>query len=166
VRGFKYDVVNAVLAAGCGNVSEAVARAEAVTRVRSSADFKSIASAFKRIKNILRQARETNKTIAISPDSGALQEPAEKALASQIPLTVRKVETFREQGQYEAALSEISKLRPAVDTFFDNVMVMVDDELVRSNRLALLQTLLKEFSTIADFSEIVTEGKESKESSK
>jgi glycyl-tRNA synthetase beta subunit len=50
--------------------------------------------------------------------------------------------------------------------FFDKVMVMVDDERVRANRLALLQSLLKEFSTIADFSEIVTEGKESKESSK
>ena len=46
-----------------------------------------------------------------------------------------------------------------MDTFFDKVMVMVDDEQLRANRLALLQTLLKEFSTIADFSEIVTEGK-------
>ena len=54
---------------------------------------------------------------------------------------------------------EVAKLRPAVDKFFDKVMVMVDDERVRANRLALLQTLVKEFSTIADFSEIVTEGK-------
>ena len=53
-----------------------------------------------------------------------------------------------------------------VNAFFDKVMVMVEDERIRANRLALLQTLLKEFSTIADFSEIVTEGKESKESSK
>ena len=50
-------------------------------------------------------------------------------------------------------------MRPVVDTFFDKVMVMVEDGKVRSNRLALLQTLLNEFSTIADFSEIVTEGK-------
>ena len=53
-----------------------------------------------------------------------------------------------------------------MDLFFDKVMVMVDDERIRANRLALLQSLLKDFSTIADFSEIVTEGKESKESSK
>jgi glycyl-tRNA synthetase beta chain len=53
-----------------------------------------------------------------------------------------------------------------VDTFFAKVMVMADDERIRANRLALLQTLLREFSTIADFSEIVTDGKESKESSK
>ena len=58
------------------------------------------------------------------------------------------------------------KAQARVDRFFDKVMVMVDDERVRANRLALLQSLLKEFSTIADFSEIVTEGKDSKESSK
>jgi glycyl-tRNA synthetase beta chain len=76
------------------------------------------------------------------------------------------VEGLRAAGNYEVALVEISRLRPTVDAFFDKVMVMVDDERVRANRLALLQTLLKEFSTIADFSEIVTEGKESKESQK
>jgi glycyl-tRNA synthetase beta chain len=58
------------------------------------------------------------------------------------------------------------KKRCSSDRFFDKVMVMVEDPRVRANRLALLQTLVNEFSTIADFSEIVTEGKESKESSK
>ena len=66
---------------------------------------------------------------------------------------------FRQAREYSRALAEISRIRPAVDTFFDKVMVMVEDERLRANRLALLQTLLKEFSTIADFSEIVTEGK-------
>jgi glycyl-tRNA synthetase beta chain len=66
---------------------------------------------------------------------------------------------MRAESQYEAALVEISKLRPVVDTFFDKVMVMVEDQRVRANRLALLASLLREFSTIADFSEIVTEGK-------
>ena len=59
---------------------------------------------------------------------------------------------------YEQALWEIARLRPAIDKFFDKVMVMVDDDNLRANRLALLQTLVKEFSTIADFSEMVTEG--------
>ena len=71
------------------------------------------------------------------------------------------MESLRRTRNYEQALIEISKLRPAVDTFFDKVMVMVEDERIRANRLALLQTLLNDFSTIADFSEIVTEGKES-----
>ena len=57
------------------------------------------------------------------------------------------------------SVAQICRLRQPVDAFFDKVMVMVDDERVRANRLALLRDLLSEFSTIADFSEIVTEGK-------
>jgi glycyl-tRNA synthetase beta chain len=163
-RGFKYDVVNAVLAAGSDDVVDVLARAEAVTKVRPSADFESISVAFKRIKNILRQAGESKKTIAASIDTTAFKDDAEKELAAQIPQTAKVVDALRAQKNYEQALLEVSKLRPAVDKFFDKVMVMVEDEKVRANRLALLQTLLKEFSTIADFSEIVTEG--SKESPK
>jgi glycyl-tRNA synthetase beta chain len=160
VLGFKYDVANAVLAAGCDDVVDAAARAEAVTKVRPSADFESISVAFKRIKNILRQAEQAGKQVTANIDSAALQEAAEKELASQIPHTANKVEALRQGRDYELALVEISKLRPAVDRFFDKVMVMVEDKRIRANRLALLQTLLKEFSTIADFSEIVTEGKD------
>jgi glycyl-tRNA synthetase beta chain len=164
--GFKYDVVNAVLVAGSDDVVNAVARAEAVTQARSSADFESISIAFKRIKNILRQAGEAKKRIAPVVEADALQETAEKELALLIPQIAGLVEALRGKNNYEQALIEISKLRPAVDRFFDKVMVMVEDEHLRANRLALLHTLLREFSTIADFSEIVTEGKESKEPSK
>ena len=159
VLGFKYDVVNAVLAAGADDVVDAAARAEAVSKVRPSADFESISVAFKRIKNILRQASETGKQVGAGIDGNTLGESAEKDLAAMIPVTAKAVEELRQKHDYEPALVEISKLRPAVDTFFDKVMVMVEDERVRANRLALLATLLKEFSTIADFSEIVTEGK-------
>jgi len=158
-RGFAYDVVNAVLAAGSDDVVDAVARAEAVTKVRPSADFESISVAFKRTKNILRQAIEAGKEIAPAVDSALLKESAERDLAEQVPQTAKRVESFRVDRNYEAALLEIAKLRPAIDYFFDKVMVMVEDARLRANRLALLQKLLKEFSTIADFSEIVTEGK-------
>jgi glycyl-tRNA synthetase beta chain len=156
--GFKYDVITAVLAVSADDVVDVVARAEAVTKVRPSSDFESISIAFKRMKNILRQAQEAGKAAASAVDADALQEPAEKELAAQVPQTAQAVELLRSQKNYEAALLEISKLRPAVDKFFDKVMVMADDERVRANRLSLLQTLVKEFSTIADFSEIVTEG--------
>ena len=159
VRGFAYDVVNAVLAAGADDVVDALARVEAVSRVRTSSDFESISIAFKRIKNILRQARETGKRAAGEIDSSVLKEQAEKTLAGLIPEIAKQVEALGAEHNYQAALGEISKLRPAVDRFFDKVMVMVEDEGVRANRLALLATLLKEFSTIADFSEIVIEGK-------
>ena len=159
VRGFAYDVVNAVLAAGSDDVVDAIARSEALTQVRGSDDFASISVAFKRTKNILRQARETKKTIAEHVDTAALVDDAEKALAAKVPEIAAKVALLRAQRNYTAALSEISRLRQPIDRFFDKVMVMVDAERVRANRLALLQTLLLEFSTIADFSEIVTEAK-------
>jgi glycyl-tRNA synthetase beta chain len=161
---FKYDVVNAVLAADSDDVVDAVARAEAVTKVRSSADFESISVAFKRMKNILRQANEAGQQAATAVDPNLVQEAAERELAAQIPHTAKAVGLLSGQRNYQQALIEVSRLRPAIDTFFDKVMVMVDDERIRANRLTLLQTLLKEFSTIADFSEIVTEG--TKESSK
>ncbi len=154
-----YDVANAVLAADSDDVVDALARAGALAKVRPSADFEAISISFKRMKNILRQASEAGKKPAEAVDAAALAEPAEKTLAAQIPQAAAAVERFRQARNYEAALLEIAKLRPLIDAFFDKVMVMVDDERVRANRLALLQTLLKEFSTIADFSEIVTEGK-------
>jgi glycyl-tRNA synthetase beta chain len=160
-RGYAYDVVSAVLVVDSDDVMDAAARAEAVSKVRSSVDFESISSAFKRMKNILRQAAENKRRTAGSLDPAALQEESEKELAALIPQTAATVEKLRAARDYEGALLEIAKLRPAIDKFFDKVMVMVDDDNLRANRLALLQTVVKEFSTIADFSEIVTEGKES-----
>jgi glycyl-tRNA synthetase beta chain len=157
--GYAYDVVNAVLAAGADDVVDAVARAAAVSEVRGSADFSSISVAFKRIKNILRQARESGKRIGQEIDTSLLREDTEKILAMQIPEIASAVASFGQSREYSRALAEIARIRPAVDAFFDKVMVMVADENLRGNRLALLQTLLQEFSTIADFSEIVTEGK-------
>lgn len=161
-RGYAYDVVSAVLAVDSDDVVDAAARAEAVSKVRGSADFESISGAFKRMKNILRQAAEKTNVIAMRVDSSGLQEESEKGLAALIPQTVASVAKLRAAHDYEGALLEIAKLRPAIDKFFDKVMVMVDDGNLRANRLALLQTVVKEFSTIADFSEIVTEGKESR----
>jgi glycyl-tRNA synthetase beta chain len=161
-RGYAYDVVSAVLAVDSDDVVDAVARAEAVSKVRGSTDFESISSAFKRMKNILRQASEKTKVIAMRMDPASLPEDSEKELAALIPLSAATVERLRAARDYEGALLEVAKLRSAIDKFFDKVMVMVDDNNLRANRLALLQTVVKEFSTIADFSEIVTEGKESR----
>jgi glycyl-tRNA synthetase beta chain len=158
-RGFAYDVVNAVLAAGSEDVVDAFARAEAVSQVRGSEDFASIAVSFKRIKNILRQAREGKKSVAEGVDPGLLADPGERELHARMTEIAPRVRDLAARGNYAEALAEIASIRPVVDAFFDKVMVMVEDERVRANRLALLQTLLNEFSTIADFSEIVTEKK-------
>jgi glycyl-tRNA synthetase beta chain len=118
------------------------------------------------MKNILRQGEQAGHTPAAVINPAGLRDEPEKALAAEIPATAARVEALRAERDYDRALLEIAKLRPAIDRFFDGVMVMVDDAQVRANRLALLSTILKEFSTIADFSEIVTEGKDPKEYSK
>jgi glycyl-tRNA synthetase beta chain len=159
--GFAYDVVNAVLAAGADDVVDVVARAEAVAKVRQSDDFEAISTSFKRMKNILRQAVETGKWTAEDTATragaalGDYSEPAERDLAQQTAGAAQAVAQLSQERQYVQALLEISKLRPAVDTFFDKVMVMVEDEKLRNSRLALLEMLTHEFFIIADFSEIV-----------
>jgi glycyl-tRNA synthetase beta chain len=159
VLGLAYDVVNATLAAGADDVVDAVARASAVAKVRPSTDFESISVAFKRMKNILRQAAETKKKIAEPFNPAALKDTEERKLAEAVPAIAGTFNQLRGSRRYEQALIEISRLRPAIDAFFDKVMVMVDDENLRAQRLGLLQTLVNEFSSIADFSEIVTEKK-------
>jgi glycyl-tRNA synthetase beta chain len=159
VLGLAYDVVNATLTASTDDVVDVVARAQAVAKVRPSADFESISVAFKRMKNILRQAEETKKKIAEPFNPAALKDEEEKKLASALPGVATKVKELSAARQYEPALIEISRLRPPIDAFFDKVMVMVEDENLRAQRLGLLQTLVNEFSSIADFSEIVTEKK-------
>ena len=159
--GLEYDTVNAVLAAGADKVPDALSRAKAVSEARKSEDFEPIAVAFKRVKNILRQAEE--KEFVIAPILEPQRMKDETALKlSQESVTIGKaVERHRQDKDYEQALKTVATLRPHVDAFFDKVMVMVEEEDVRRHRLAMLRDLLANFSTIADFSEIVTEGKSS-----
>lgn len=159
VLGFKYDVVNAVLAAGSDDVVDGVARAQALKAVIHMPEFQAIGAACKRMQNILKQAEEKSFKVAGKFEhlSGASDE--EKLLASYMADNSSRTEAHRKKKEYVDALRLLSTARGPVDQFFDKVMVMVDDERVRANRLALLQMLLREFSTIADFSEIVIEGK-------
>lgn len=141
IRGFKYDEVNAVIAAGVGTLADVEDRLQKIATVRPTPDFEPLAASFKRINNILKQA---------GFKSGSLD--------------VTLLEDGPERNLYEAfhnmpgELGGIATLRPVVDTFFDKVMVNVPDEKIRANRLTLLHNLLLKFSTIADFSEIVTSG--------
>jgi len=148
-----------VLAADAEDVVDSLARAEAVKQVMHMPEFLAIGAACKRMRNILRQAEE--KGIQPAGEFEYLPESAEeeKTLMAYMERTGARVEAHRSKKEYLDALLLLSTAREPVDKFFDKVMVMVDDERVRANRLALLRTLLKEFSTIADFSEIVTEGK-------
>jgi len=141
-RGFAYDEVNACMAAGWSNLRDLAERLVRVQGLRLSPDFEPLAASFKRIRNILSQA-EFKGGVAFNPQ-----------LLEAGPETELFEEYQRIGGQ--PIESVISRLRPKVDLFFDKVLVNAPDARVRQIRLTLLQTLLAEFSTMADFSEIVT----------
>ena len=154
VRGFAYDVVNGVLAAGADDVRDAIARAEALTAARESEDFAAVSAAFKRIKNILRQAEEKGFALG-SPADVTLAPEAQKLLDAASALA-SEVAKLRQQRAYGEALAAIATLRPVVDAFFDKVMVLDNDPAIRGANLGLIDEVLRGFSGIADFSEIVT----------
>lgn len=161
-RGIAYDEANAVLAAGAGDVTDAVDRALALHKVRASEaseNLEAVCVSFKRIKNILRQAGDKCLTVGLQPDPAVLLEPSEKSLLQAAEKAAAECTSAKAKQDYGAAIRHAASIRPVLDKFFDDVMVMVDDETLRANRLALLRKLLNDFSTIADFSEIVTEGK-------
>jgi glycyl-tRNA synthetase beta chain len=150
VRGFRYDEVNAVLASGWGNLVDVEARLAALQAVRPTQNFEPLAASFKRIQNILRQAE-------FQGGNACRENLLEPGPEQQLYNEFRRVRDIARQSEYPAVLEAIASLRPAIDLFFDKVLVNAPDPDVRRNRLALLHDLLTEFSTIADFSEIVTQ---------
>ncbi|HEX4166159.1 MAG TPA: glycine--tRNA ligase subunit beta [Bryobacteraceae bacterium] len=152
MRSYTYDEVNAVLAAEMTTLANVIDRVEAIHTIRPTEDFEPVAASFKRIQNILRQSKFTENT---APDPHLLKEGPERNLYAAL-------EKIRREGQNTGScrqkLELMASLRPQVDLFFDKILVNDPDTAIRHNRLALLSSLLREFSGIADFSEIVTQG--------
>lgn len=153
VRGFKYDEVNAIIASGWDDLVDVEARLEAIRAVRPTEDFEPLAASFKRIKNILKQAQfvpsgGVNPSLLIAPEEVSLENER---------LAVRRLVTSHHlRGDYLSVMKAIASLRPAVDRFFDKVLVNDTDLVIRENRLTMLSELFNDFTAIADFSEIVT----------
>ena len=160
IRCYKYDQVKAVLASGVTTVADIEARLAAIAAVRSTEDFEPLAASFKRISNILKQA---NFKPSGGVDISLLEDGPEAELFAAFE-SVRAEVPWRSiitgRSGYEGSLLKAASLRPQVDLFFDKVLVNAPDPKVRTNRLTLLSALLTEFSTIADFSEIVTTGEQ------
>lgn len=152
VLGYAYDEVNAVLAVPATTLADVADRVEAIHYVRPTGDFEPVAASFKRIKNILKQAQVEH---CDEPDAKLLSPGPEEALYRAFN-GVR--EAVNHNQGYREKLAFMASLRPQVDTFFDKILVNDPNSVIRQNRLALLYSLLAEFSTIADFSEIVTQG--------
>lgn len=156
-RGFAYDEINAAFAAGADDLVDAVERVAALKAIRPSKDFAPLAVAFKRIRNILEKSAQTGDKGQGAVNRDLLKEPAEVQLHTMAIKIGEEATRRKKEKKYKAALEKISELRPSVDLFFEKVLVMDEDQEVRRNRIALLGSLLKEFSTIADFSEIGSE---------
>jgi glycyl-tRNA synthetase beta chain len=154
-RNQSYDVVKAVMVVGHIDLRDLVARAEAVTAVRGGEDFLAVSAAFKRMKNILTQAG-FHLDAGVAPVA-APGTPEGNLLTKYIALHTKVVE-LRQRHAYREALEAIATIRPEVDAFFEQVMVMDPDPEIRNQRLTLLATIVNGFSSIADFSEIVTAG--------
>jgi len=151
--GYAYDEVNAVFCAGSDDLVDVEKRLRALKVIRKSKNFEPLAVSFKRIRKILEKA-ELPAGDPLHVNKELFEKDAEKHLYAAVRKAAGKVTEDKRAGRYQEALEEIAGLRKVVDQFFVDVMVMAEDEAVRKNRLALLSELLREFTTIADFSEL------------
>jgi len=152
-EGFGYDEVSAVFRAGADDLVDAQKRLVALKAIRKSKNFEPLAVSFKRIRKILEKAN-VGAGDARQANPELFESAAERELYSAVRAAATKVQTQKRAGKYQEALEAIAGLRKVVDQFFDSVMVMAENEAVRNNRLALLAELLREFTTVADFSEL------------
>jgi glycyl-tRNA synthetase beta chain len=149
-QGIKADVFEAVLAVQPTRPLDFMQRLSAVTEFRALDAAESLAAGNKRIGNILRKNDAEGEGAEI--DSKLLSEPAEKALANKLAEVSKQVTPLAEQADYAGVLRALADMRETVDGFFDQVMVMADDEAVRNNRLALLNQTRALFLGVADIS--------------
>ena len=155
--GFAYDEVNAVFRAGAGDLVDAQKRLVALKSIRKTKNFEPLAVSFKRVRKILERA-DLSKTDGRHVQAELFEHDAERDLYAGMREAGARVQTAKRAGKYQEALEIIAGLRKAVDRFFEEVMVMTEDERIRTNRLTLLSELSKEFTTVADFSELGEKG--------
>jgi len=150
-KGFEPDEIDAVVSLNPARLDQVLPRLKALKEFRALPEGQALAAANKRIRNILRQAGGTPSD---KVDAGKLAEPAERKLAEAVQTLEAQVAPLFRTGNYAGAMKHLAGLRPAVDEFFDKVMVMVDDSAVRDNRLALLNRLGNLFLNVADISRL------------
>jgi glycyl-tRNA synthetase beta chain len=149
--GIQIDLIDAVLATRPTRLLDFDRRIQACQVFRQLPEAESLAAANKRIANIL---KKTDQRIPDQVDSGLLVDSAEKQLAEQLENLSASVIPLMEAGDYTPALKQLAGLRESVDAFFDQVMVMAEDDSLRANRLALLQSLSMLFLRVADLSRL------------
>ena len=165
-QGFVYDLIDSILAVGFVDVPNTIKRARALLGFRNQPDFDKIYPAFNRVIRILPAGvvplRFPDDPDFIPPpgvlpsvDEPLLQDQAEINLYESMVGIEADVEQAAANGEYNRVLDQLANLRTVIDTFFDEVLVMAEQENLQNNRLALLQRLASMFSLVADFSKLV-----------
>ncbi len=152
-QGYTAQEVDAVLSLNPQQLSDIPKRLAAVRAFTALPEAASLAAANKRVGNIL---KKTEGSISDTVDTGLLQEPAEQTLYQALTSLSSKTNEAFIAGDYTASLQILAALKLPVDTFFDHVMVNVEDEALRNNRLALLAQLHQIMNRVADLSKLAT----------
>ncbi len=150
-QGIRPQVFEAVLGAKPTSPLDFNARMKAVAEFEKSDAAESLAAANKRINNILKKNKEP---LAVKVDTGLFEADQETALYTLLNTLQNDVQSFTEKHQYAEALDLLAQLKQPVDDFFDNVMVMADNDKVKINRLTLLSTMYQQFTKVADISKL------------
>jgi glycyl-tRNA synthetase beta chain len=151
-RGIPREAIEAVTSVSFDDVVDCRARIEALAAMKEQPTFAVLAAAFKRVMNIIKDSR--GGTV----DDKMLQEPGEKKLFETLQQVQKEAEPLILAKEYGAALNVILRMKEPVDTFFDQVMVMVDDPQLRANRLNLLSAIAQLFLKVGDFSKMHVTG--------
>jgi glycyl-tRNA synthetase beta chain len=148
-RGYPFDVIEAVISISFDELPDVQGRIDALRLAREWKDFESIVIGFKRAMNILKGApsqKGVNRSL--------FSEPAEQNLYQSFLKAKDRIELHLNKSAYEFALLEMTGMKKPIDDFFDEVMVMVEDQAIRDNRLVLLNEIGQLFLRIADFSKL------------
>jgi len=154
-EGISKDAVAAVLSVSKDNMITIWKKAHALQRLKSEPDFEILATAFKRVVNIIKKA-DASETVAKAVEPSLFEHDSESLLWNQYKDKEQKVTSHIENGNIDNAFADIASMQESVDRFFDDVMVMADNIDIRRNRLALLGRISGLFEHLADFSKIST----------
>jgi glycyl-tRNA synthetase beta chain len=149
--GYSKEVIASVTEISVDHVPNIWSRTAALEALKTRPDFEPLAVAFKRVVNIIKKADPAE---GLNIDESLFEDPSEAALFSEFNLVKKQVLQNLDQGTFDQALLGIASLRPAVDAFFDGVLVMAEDDRVRNNRLGLLRAIADLFALVADFSKM------------
>jgi len=152
-KKFRYDEINAVLATWSGDVTDARMRCDALKKLRGKTEFAKVVIGQKRVRNILKGIDKIDEV-----NGNLLKEPAENKLHMKGHETSAKLEMTLKSKNYSEVLNLLLAMRADIDKFFDDVLVMCEDEVLKNNRLALVNYINKLFLRFADFSQIVIDG--------